>query len=120
MDHRATDQARRINEGGHEVLKYVGGALSPEQEPPKLLWIKENLPDSWNRTALFLDLADFLTYRATGKDVRSLCTTVCKWTYLGHENSWDRSFFEQNGLEELLDKRKSARMCAQWVNPSEI
>lgn len=106
MDHRATEQAKRINGGGHEVLKYVGGALSPEQEPPKLLWIKENLPESWNRAALFLDLADFLTYRATGKDVRSLCTAVCKWTYLGHEKRWDRSFFEQNGLTELLDKKK--------------
>ncbi|MEA2062379.1 MAG: FGGY family carbohydrate kinase, partial [Gemmatimonadota bacterium] len=77
MDHRAVEQARRINSLGHEVLKYVGGSISPEQEPPKLLWLKENLPESWNRAAKFLDLADFLTYRSTGVDVRSLCTTVC-------------------------------------------
>ena len=99
MDHRAEKQTDEINETKHRVLDYVGGKISPEQEIPKLKWIKENLPETWNRTAKFLDLADFLTYRASGKNVRSLCTVVCKWTYLGHEGeygSWDESFFKRN------------------------
>ncbi|RJP17172.1 MAG: ribulokinase [Candidatus Abyssobacteria bacterium SURF_5] len=105
MDHRAIGQADRINATGHPVLKYVGGKLSPEQEPPKLLWIKENLPRSWAKTAKFLDLADFMTYKATGKDTRSLCTLVCKWTYLGHKGrfgDWDLSFFEKIDLADLF------------------
>jgi len=106
MDHRAIDQARRINETGHEVLKYVGGVISPEMETPKLLWLKENLPRTWHAAAKFLDLADFMTYASTGVDVRSLCTTVCKWTYLGHEGRWDKSYFEQVGLQELLTEGK--------------
>jgi FGGY-family pentulose kinase len=105
MDHRAVEEANEINRTGHRVLEYVGGRLSPEQEPPKLLWIRRHLPDSWRRAAKFLDLADFLVYRASGHDVRSLCTVVCKWTYLGHEGdggSWDRGFFEQVGLGDLF------------------
>ena len=105
-DHRAIDQVGRINAGGHEVLNYVGGVMSPEMEPPKLLWIKENLPDTWERAGKFFDLADFMVYRSTGQDVRSLCTNVCKWTYLGHESRWDTGFFESVGLGDLFEAGK--------------
>jgi FGGY-family pentulose kinase len=110
MDHRALEQAARINATGHEVLRYVGGALSPEMQTPKLLWLRENHPRCWERTARFLDLPDFLTYRATGVDVRSLCSTVCKWTYLGHEAGdggtagWRDDYFRQIGLGALADE----------------
>ena len=39
MDHRAAEDAERINAGGHEVLRYVGGTLSPEMHAPKLIWL---------------------------------------------------------------------------------
>jgi FGGY-family pentulose kinase len=105
MDHRAIPQAERINQGGHAVLKYVGGVISPEMQTPKLLWLKENLPATWKQTARFLDLPDFLVYRATGNDTRSLCTTVCKWTYLGQRGpdgaGWDAGYFKSIGLGDL-------------------
>jgi ribulose kinase len=56
--------------------------------------------------------------RATGDDTRSLCTTVCKWTYLGHAHmqqvnekdsrdmeacGWDDDFWEEIGLGDLVD-----------------
>jgi FGGY-family pentulose kinase len=108
MDHRALAQAARINAQGHAVLRYVGGVISPEMQTPKLLWLKEHLPASWRRAARLLDLPDFLTYRATGVDVRSLCTTTCKWTYLAHEEAqrgsgWDDGFFRSVGLADLVD-----------------
>jgi FGGY-family pentulose kinase len=106
MDHRAMEEAAAINATQHDVLKYVGGTISPEMETPKLLWLKKHLPKSWARAARFFDLPDFLTYRATGIDTRSLCTTVCKWTYLGHEGEagrWDEGFFRQVGLGDLAD-----------------
>jgi FGGY-family pentulose kinase len=104
-DHRALDQAERINQGGYEVLSYVGGRISLEMETPKLLWLKENKSEAWARAAYFFDLPDFLTWRATGADSRSLCSTVCKWTYLGHEQRWDEAYFRGIGLEDLADEQ---------------
>ena len=78
MHHRALDQSARINAGKHAVLRCVGGVISPEMQTPKLLWVKENLPQAWKRTAHFFDLPDYLTYRATGDTTRSLCSLVCK------------------------------------------
>jgi len=105
MDHRAARQAERITATRHDVLQYVGRVISPEMQTPKLLWLKEELPSAFNRAARFLDLPDFLTYRATGVDRRSLCTTVCKWTYLGHENRWDADYFNGIGLGDLAEER---------------
>ena len=103
MDHRAMDQARRINAGGHTVLNYVGGTISPEMETPKLLWLKENLPETYRAAWQFFDLADYLTWRATGSLDRSVCTVTCKWTYLAHEQRWDESYFRAIGLDDLAD-----------------
>jgi FGGY-family pentulose kinase len=104
MDHRALEQASRINDVGHPVLRYVGGRISPEMQTPKLLWLRERLPRAWAQAAHFFDLPDFLTWRATGALSRSLCSTVCKWTYLGHEQRWDDSYFRQIGLGDLADE----------------
>lgn len=103
MDHRAIDETETINKGHWDALRYVGGRLSPEMEIPKLCWLKSHLPQTWARAGRFFDLADFLTFQSTGRDVRSLCTTVCKWTYLGHEGRWDSAFLSAIGLEDVAD-----------------
>uniref|UniRef100_A0A8C4F8G4 FGGY carbohydrate kinase domain-containing protein n=1 Tax=Dicentrarchus labrax TaxID=13489 RepID=A0A8C4F8G4_DICLA len=103
MDHRAEEQAARITNTGHGVLSRVGGVMSPEMQPPKLLWLKENLKEScWKEAAHFFDLPDFLSWKATGSLTRSLCTLVCKWTYCPPEG-WDASFWTSIGLEDLLE-----------------
>jgi FGGY-family pentulose kinase len=121
MDHRAADEADRINRTEHEVLDYVGGRISPEMEPPKLLWLKRHLPESWERADHFFDLADYLVYRATGHTVRSECTTVCKWTYLAHEAStdsidgWADDFWRAIGLDDLVDE--NYRRIGRHIRP---
>ena len=103
MDHRALDQAARINAGGHAVLRYVGGVISPEMQAPKLLWLKERNPDSYASAWQFLDLTDFLTWRATGSLARSICTVTCKWTYVEKDGGWSGGFFGDIGLGDLAE-----------------
>nr|WP_184045592.1 FGGY-family carbohydrate kinase [Roseospira visakhapatnamensis] len=116
MDHRAIDQAERINALGHRVLDYVGGRISPEMETPKLLWLKENRPEVFGTAWQFLDLTDYLTWRATGSLARSICTVTCKWTYLGHDARWDESYFRAVGLGVLADEGFT-RIGTEVVDP---
>ncbi|KAJ8653985.1 hypothetical protein O0I10_010321 [Lichtheimia ornata] len=107
-DHRAVDQAARINATQHKVLNYVGRTISPEMEIPKSLWLKENLPkEKWDNIGHLMDLPDFLTFRATGSRARSTCSLTCKCSYLprGVGNGWDESYFEAIGLGELKDEK---------------
>lgn len=39
MDHRAEEQAERINASKSPVLQFAGGSLSPEHQAPKVLHI---------------------------------------------------------------------------------
>ncbi|MEY4416779.1 MAG: hypothetical protein RIQ53_4072 [Pseudomonadota bacterium] len=104
MDHRAVEQAARINDGAHPVLRYVGGRISPEMQTPKLLWLRERRPQVFDAAWQFLDLTDFLSWRATGDLARSTCTLTCKWTYLAHERRWDDDYFQRIGLGVLADE----------------
>src|SRR5580704_135020 len=101
MDHRAMAEARAVNDTADDVLRYVGGSISPEMEIPKLLWLKRHLPSSYDGAGHFFDLADFLSFKATGSVTRSMCTLTCKWNFLAHEGRWSPSYLERVGLGDL-------------------
>jgi D-ribulokinase len=116
MDHRAIAEAREINETQDDVLRYVGGSISPEMEIPKLLWLKRHLPPTYQLAGHFFDLADYLSFRATGSTTRSMCTLACKWNYLAHEQRWSGDYFERVGLGDLASD-KYAKIGNKIVAP---
>jgi D-ribulokinase len=103
MDHRAAADADRINAGGHEALRYVGGRISPEMHAPKLAWLARRKPEMIAKAGHVFDLTDFLSFRATGSLTRSACTATCKFGYLAHEKCWPDEFFDSVGLGFLKD-----------------
>ncbi|TIR28653.1 MAG: ribulokinase, partial [Mesorhizobium sp.] len=104
LDHRAIAEADECTESGHAVLDYIGGVMSPEMETPKLMWLKRNLPGTWNEAGYLFDLTDFLSWKATGSLARSQCTLTAKWTYLAHEETgWRHDFFQAVGLGDLFE-----------------
>jgi FGGY-family pentulose kinase len=103
LDHRALAEADECTATGHHMLDFIGGVMSPEMETPKLMWLKRHLPASWQAAGHFFDLADFLSWKATGSAARSQCTLTCKWAYLAHEKpAWQPDFLEQVGIGDML------------------
>jgi D-ribulokinase len=90
-----------VNDTHDDVLRYVGGSISPEMEIPKLLWLKRHQPSTYHAAGHFFDLADYLSFRATGSTTRSMCTLACKWNFLAHERRWSGSYFDRVGLGDL-------------------
>jgi D-ribulokinase len=116
MDHRAVAEARLVNETHDDVLRYVGGSISPEMEIPKLLWLKRHMPSTFRSAGHFFDLADYLSFRATGSTVRSICTLGCKWNFLAREQRWSDSYLERVGLGDLVSDGY-ARIGDKFVAP---
>lgn len=105
LDHRAHAEADECTATGHRVLDHLGGVMSPEMAVPKLMWMKRHRPDAWAKAGAIFDLADYLTWRASGSTARSQCTLTCKWTYLAHETpGWQQDFLATVGLEDMLER----------------
>jgi len=103
LDHRAQAEAAECSATGHAVLDTAGGVMSPEMQIPKLMWLKRNRPDIWAKAGNLFDLADFLTWKATGSTERSHCTLACKWTFgAGSEAGWNADFLGVVGLADLI------------------
>lgn len=95
--------------------------MSVEMQTPKLKWIKKHLPMVWKSATKFFDLPDYLTWRASGNPARSLCSTVCKWTYEvgldGQVHGWNTDFYRQIGLGDLAEVEQTV-MKHQNMNSS--
>ncbi|WP_417584121.1 FGGY-family carbohydrate kinase [Pelagibacterium sp.] len=113
LDHRAMEETALINATGHEVLEFAGGALSPEMEIPKLLWLKRNLPSIWQKTGYMFDLADFLAWKSCGSLERSQSTLTSKWSFLAHRaDGWPTDFLASIGLDDLLSRASLPRTAS--------
>lgn len=105
LDHRALKEADLCTATEHPLLAHSGRVMSPEMEMPKLMWLKRNRPEEWARAGYFFDLADFITWRATGSNARSRGTLTAKWNYLSHEaQPWNESFLKAIGLEDMQQR----------------
>src|SRR5438034_1305344 len=75
------------------------GRRAPPPSAPQ--WRKRHLPSTYRSAGHFFDLADYLSFRATGSTARSICTLACKWNFLAHERRWSERYFERIGLGDL-------------------
>lgn len=107
FDHRALAEARECTETGHYVVQFSGSVISPEMEVPKLMWLKRHMPETWDNIGYLFDLADFLTWKASGKLDRSQSTLTAKWTFTAHADThWHRDFFEAVGINDIVSRAR--------------
>jgi FGGY-family pentulose kinase len=105
MDVRAAGQAWRIAASGHPALKYNGyGNVSAEWMPCKLLWLKENEPETYRQAAHVGECIDWLTHRLTGEWVASIDTASIRAYYDRAEGGWPVDFYERIGLGDAIPR----------------
>lgn len=105
MDVRASQQAKRIFESGHDSLKLCGyGMVSAEWLPCKALWLKENEPELYNKATRFYECTDWLMYQLTGEYTASINCAAARWFYNAEEGGYPADFYAKIGLDDLIEK----------------
>jgi FGGY-family pentulose kinase len=105
MDVRASDQAQRIQRTGDPALKYNGfGPVSAEWGLPKVLWLKENEPETWRAARHVCDCGDWVIQRLTGEWAASINFASSKYYYDRDEGGFPESLYQAVGVEDLLEK----------------
>ena len=114
VDGRAEEQARKVMRriGGKFVFKLIAGIeITGKDVVPKLMWLKENEKDIFNRTNKFLDVNGFLKYKCTGKMVAEW-SGACSYAFDVKKKDWERIFFQLAGVgtDKLPDLVRSIDM----------
>ena len=104
MDKRAVKEVRDISRVNHKYLKYVGGQDSVEWMVPKILWLKRNKPNLYKKSSYIVEATDWIAFKLTGNWIASQCNATCKSNYVSREGGWDKDFFEEIGLSNVLSK----------------
>lgn len=103
MDSRADKQFKQYMATGVKVegldvvkvLKYlkITGAVSASAKDPawKYLWIKENEPETFEKTYKWLDAKEYLTRRATGNMIAGIDDAGGTFLYDVHNKCWSKT-----------------------------
>lgn len=109
-DVRASEQAGRASEIDHWARLYNGEGKDPasaEWFVFKAMWLKENEPDVWARSAWILDAPDWMGLRLTGRPAVNLCSASLKMYHNNDHGGFPVDFYERLGVGDLMDKMPS-------------
>ena len=67
IDTRSKEQVRRLNEqfGEAYLTRKLGGMFTTHSTIPKMLWLKENLPDVYEKTAYLVESNNYVSMKLT-------------------------------------------------------
>jgi xylulokinase len=98
IDTRAEKEIGELNErfGEETLLERCGSLLTTQAVGPKLLWLRRNEPEIWERTAKFFMANSFIAWRLTGEYVLDHhSASQCDPLYDVRSNRWIEDWAEE-------------------------
>lgn len=99
-DARAISQIERIkNTINQEILfQRTGGTTNQQHILPRLLWVKENEPEAWEKIDTIMGSYDFAVYKLTGVKSLEINWAVESGSYDIHTNEWIQEDLDSIGI----------------------
>lgn len=115
LDLRSVRQADRLMAGETPALlfKYTGNIPTAKDVPPKMLWLKEEAPQVWARTAYLFDCKEYLVYQLTGKVATDWVGASAYFLFDPHQKAWSQEACRLLGIP--MEKLPPAYPCTQII-----
>lgn len=115
LDVRSVHQADRVLSGDMPafLFRHTGNIPTAKDVIPKILWLKEERPEIWRRTAWLLDCKEYILHRLTGKFATDWHGASAYFLFDPHKKVWSREACQ--ALDIPVEKLPPAYPCTQVI-----
>jgi len=115
LDVRSVAQADRVLSGQMPafLFQHTGNIPTAKDIIPKILWLKEERPDVWARTALLLDCKEYILHKLTGRFVTDYHGASVYFLFNPHTKTWSVEACRALGIP--MEKLPDAVPCTQVI-----
>ncbi len=104
MDTRATDICKAVSgtELAADAFDVSGNPFQASYTTPKVMWLKENRPDLFERTESILQSNGYIAYRLTGELTTDICNAYGWHCFDMRNGRWDMAMADRFGIPERM------------------
>ena len=104
FDPRAQPQADKIEEtlGKYSIFSITGHTPYPIYSINKIIWLKENVPDVFNRTVKWLCMEDYIIFKLTGEYATDYSVAGRTMAFDVKEGAWSEEICKATGIDPSI------------------
>ncbi|GGE04447.1 gluconate kinase [Marinithermofilum abyssi] len=99
-DNRSANQVNRLKHGkdGHALYRRTGTPLHPMSVLPKLMWLREQEPETFAQAATFVSIKEYILYRLFQEEVVDFSIASGTGLFSLSSLEWDEEALAQAGI----------------------
>jgi xylulokinase len=115
LDLRSVKQADRLSDGDMPKFLYdhTGNIPTAKDSIPKILWLKEQRPEIWKKTATLLDCKEYILFKLTGRIAIDRVGASVYFLYDPHTRKWSEEVCSK--LDIPLEKLPPIFPCTEVI-----
>jgi xylulokinase len=115
LDLRSVKQADRLSVGDMPKFLYdnTGNIPTAKDSIPKILWLKEERPEIWKKTAYLLDCKEYILFKLTGRIAIDLVGASVYFLFNPYTKKWSEEVCSRLGIP--TEKLPPAFPCTEVI-----
>ncbi|MFH1185645.1 MAG: FGGY-family carbohydrate kinase [Chloroflexota bacterium] len=115
LDLRSIRQAERVTSGDlpNFLFEHTGNIPTAKDSIPKILWLKEEMPEVWDRTAYLLDCKEYILFKLTGRIAIDWVGASVYFLFDPRTRKWSQEVCDKLGIP--MEKLPPAFPCTEII-----